>query len=366
MPRKAAEVVNKVPTKVRVLYLAAAFVLASVTPATADEGVTFLGLDSDDAEDDAVAIAKSLEAELHARGDLATKQQSSSFTMLSAAARCPERPNVLCLKRLAKLIKVENFIWGLVRRNGTSIVVELHRFNHQPGPIYTQSLAKAASFNPKEAVSKLLGDDVNTSISITCAVSDGVVWIDEHARTIIRDSRANASVTANEPHTVEVRVAGKVVHRTTITPGGSGATWSCAGGGVGAEGGSVPSATTRMSSRRVAGYSLLGAGGLAAAVATIFTVKYVGNLSALDEARAPLPKTATDVCSPKLGTSAKVACSELQAADTSRAAAITAGIIGAALLGAGLYFTFSSESEGATITPSVSKETVGATVTLNF
>ncbi len=366
MPRNATEVVIKVARTFRVLSYAGALLLATPSYAFAEESITLLGVDSEDAEEEATVITQSLQKALEERGALAPKT-SSSFTTLSALARCPPRPDVPCLKRISKLIKLEAFIWGLVRKDDAGIAVELHRFDGEGGPIDVQKIKQAAAFNAKEAAAKLLGDHANATINITCPVDDDVVWIDEHARTVIRKGRASTTVTANESHALEVRRAGKVVHKATVTPQPPATSWSCPETASESIAGPAPAASSRTSSGRIAGYTMIGASALAATVATIFAVKYAKNVSATDEARAYIPRSITDVCAATMaGPRAEVACSEYQAANASRAAAITAGFIGVAFLSAGLYFSFRNESTQTTITPSVSKDQVGASFTVNF
>jgi hypothetical protein len=89
--------------------------------------VHILEVDSDDADDQAEALTGALRSHLRASPGWNLIETTQSLSMLTAALRCPRRPDAACLARIGDRLKADRFIWGLMNRGPRhQVVVELH------------------------------------------------------------------------------------------------------------------------------------------------------------------------------------------------------------------------------------------------
>src|ERR1700723_946621 len=71
-----------------------------------------LEIDSDDADDQAEALTGALRSRVRSAQGWSLPETSQSLRMLTAALRCPVRPDAPCLQRIGDHLKTDRFVWG--------------------------------------------------------------------------------------------------------------------------------------------------------------------------------------------------------------------------------------------------------------
>jgi hypothetical protein len=86
-----------------------------------------LEIDSDDADDQAEALTGALRSRVRSSPAWALPETTHTLRMLTAALRCPPRPDPACLQRIGDQIKSDRFAWGtLSKSGGRQVTVEMH------------------------------------------------------------------------------------------------------------------------------------------------------------------------------------------------------------------------------------------------
>ncbi len=86
--------------------------------ASKPEDLQVLEIDSDDADDEAEALTGALRSRVRSTPGWALPETPQSLRMLSAALRCPKRPDPACLQHIGDHLKADRFVWGTVSKTG--------------------------------------------------------------------------------------------------------------------------------------------------------------------------------------------------------------------------------------------------------
>lgn len=125
----------------RWLLLSASSVLGSVAPSAhaqqpprsgaavqaASRSVVFLTLESDDAEDQAEALSGAFRSRVRTAPKWTLNESATSLSLLTAALKCPAKPDPACLQKIGDQVKVDHFFWGVMTKTPPNQVsAEVH------------------------------------------------------------------------------------------------------------------------------------------------------------------------------------------------------------------------------------------------
>src|SRR5579863_7411026 len=82
------------------------------TPNPSAAPVYVLTLSTDDADDQADALTQALRARIRQARGWSIVETPQSFETLAIALKCPPKPDVACLQRIADQLHADHFIWG--------------------------------------------------------------------------------------------------------------------------------------------------------------------------------------------------------------------------------------------------------------
>ncbi|WP_394825148.1 hypothetical protein [Pendulispora albinea] len=106
---------------------------ASPTPTTttlapaAQRTVHVLGLDSDNADDQVEPLTQALRARVRATSSWQLGSVTTSLSMVTAALKCPQRPDAECTQRMGDEFKADRVMYGWINKSGAhEITAELH------------------------------------------------------------------------------------------------------------------------------------------------------------------------------------------------------------------------------------------------
>ena len=78
--------------------------------------VHVLGIDSDDAEDQADALTGALRSRVRSAPGWSLQETQHALGMLTAALRCPQKPDAACLQRIGDQLHTDRFVWGVMSK----------------------------------------------------------------------------------------------------------------------------------------------------------------------------------------------------------------------------------------------------------
>jgi len=335
---------------VAALVAAARPAAAEGPPASAPGGAGYvLTLDSRDSERQALSLSAAIR--LRAQGlpgwDSATREVS--LEMMSAAFRCPPRPDPACLDRIGDALKADRFMWGLVRRSSSrQVTAEVHLWERgHPDAVvaeaYGDHLVDPNDFVLRRLagriVDRLTGRPVAGVITVRAPAEAGTkpdpdVAIDGAPAGTLVQGQAVIEVRPGR-HAIEVNAGTRSVGRQEmdVEPGVDRVV-SFGGGGDAA----VEGRSSRGSTRAIIGWGMIGLGAVAAVVGTVEALRFVSLRSENTDDHERL--RADDFCDPSRphgGTAAELsaACDRLHDASHARTIEIVSYGAGAVLLGGG-------------------------------
>jgi len=110
-------------------------VTAAPTPApapapanvSAARTIQVLGFDSDNADDQVEALTTALRTRLRAMSNWSLGGVSTSLSMVTAALKCPQRPDTACTQRMGDEFKTDRVMYGWVNRTSPrEVTAEVH------------------------------------------------------------------------------------------------------------------------------------------------------------------------------------------------------------------------------------------------
>jgi hypothetical protein len=304
-----------------------------------------LGIDSDDAEDQADALTGALRSRVRVAPGLTLQETQHSLAMLTAALRCPPKPDAACLQKIGDQLHAERFVWGYVAKApGNQVTADIHLWTRGKADAsvketYSDNLHDQNDETLRRIATRMLERLTGTtatsgSITVHAGSADGTVWVDGQKKRALE--RGSATVDASiGSHTVEVRAKGfAVAHEQVMVNAGEDASVTLH---------LVPEAATEGTTaeaphhgvrpRTVLEIGLIGAGVAAGIVAGIEGFQFLQAKNDLDDARANVPSSVADVCSAPANDQASAnACKKFNSAKDARTGSIVAGFVGAALV----------------------------------
>lgn len=343
--------------------VALALLLAVVTlivgrPARADApgahtvAVAVLALDSEDAEEQADALTGGLRSRIRNAPGWSLVETTQSLGMLTAALRCPARPNADCQQKIAEQIKVERYLWGFVQKGPQQgqVTAEIHFYQrNKPDTVIKESYADNLK-DPQDdkglgkiaqRVLERLGGSAMGTVVVKASGLEGEVIVDGEKHVPLAQGAARIDLGAGG-HSIEIASPGTPTTKRNILVTAGRETVVDVGEPQGAQPQPQPEAPSKPfpTMKLLAGVAVVA--GIALEVVTVLEYgKYKDALDAGDRDKASVPAGQAP-CQDAV--QFKQFCDDdNNAKDHSRLAIIT-GIGGAVLIGGGVALWFIDSS----------------------
>ncbi len=201
--------------------------------ASRPQSLHVLEIDSDDADEQAEALTGALRSRARSATGWVLLDTTQSLSMLTAALRCPPRPDAACLQRIGDQLKTDKFIWGVISKaGGHQVTADVHLWARGK---QDQSVKETYSDNLKDqnddTLRKIAGrffDRLTGGPAATLVVhvasagapgapwtGDGVVIADGNQRVPL-DHGVATLLTSGGPHVLEVQATGFVAARQNV------------------------------------------------------------------------------------------------------------------------------------------------------
>jgi hypothetical protein len=324
--------------------------------------VHVLGIDSDDAEDQADALTGAIRSRVRSAPGWSLQETQHALGMLTAALRCPQKPDAACLQRIGDQLHTDRFVWGVMSKApGSQVTAEVHLWargkpDSSTRETYTDNLQDQNDESLRKIASRILekitGAGTNGTITVHAGDSEGVVWINGQKNRALEHGAATIELAPGR-YDVELRAQGYATAKQEMVNVIAGQDASVALRLVPIAAPSEPaSAEQKVNVRRVAGWSLIGLGVVAEIVAGVEGIEFISAKNDLDTARQNVSSSIPDVCADSVAfnSSATTACNKYNAAANDRLVGAVLGVAGIVPLavGAALLLTDTSrESSGA-------------------
>jgi len=347
--------------------------------------VHVLSIDSDDAEDQADALSGAIRSRVRLAPGWSLQETSHSLSMLTAALRCPQKPDTPCLQRIGDQIHTDRFIWGTMSKgpNG-QVIADLHLWSRgKPDTSVRETYSENLKDQNDETLRKiaahildrLTGTSSNGTLTVHAGEGAGQVLVNGQRKATLEKGAATMELPAGS-YAVEVRAPGFVAAKQQVTVTGGTDTPLALKLVPEKEQPEVAADTGKPTNvRKIVGWSAVGLGAAFAVVGVIEGVRFLGIKDDLNSDRAHVDKSVSDVCAPEQAGNpfAASACNHFHDARTARTLGLLFGGIGAALAVTGVVLlvtdhpTESAPAESALkVTPYASPLGGGVDVQLAF
>lgn len=304
-----------------------------------------LGIDSDDAEDQADALTGALRSRIRVAPGLTLLETQHSLAMLTAALRCPPKPDPSCLQKIGDQLHAERFVWGYVAKApGNQVTADIHLWTRgKPDTsvreTYSDNLHDQNDETLRRIATRILEHLTGTTatagtITVHAGNVEGAVWVDGQKKRALEHGVATVDAPLGS-HAVEVRAKGfAVAHEQVMVNAGEDANVTMHLVPEAATEGTTAEAPHRgIRPRTVLEIGLIGAGVAAGIVAGVEGFQFLQAKNDLDDARASVPSSVSDVCSAPANDQASAnACKKYNSAKDARTGSIVAGFVSAALV----------------------------------
>jgi len=347
---------------------------ATAPAAAGQQTIAVLGIDSDDVQDQADALADALKARARQAPGWQLMEKSPSLGSLTVSLKCSPKPDAACQQRIAESLKSDRYVWGVMTKagGGGQVNVELHLFRRgKPDFViretYSDSLKDQNDEKLRGLARRLFEELTGTSaghVTVRAGTGGGEVIVDGSRHVPLVNGKVTIDL-ASGPHSLEVLVPGST-RRVKQVDVQNGAELQL-DVELDATAGPPPAASTPFPTRTVVGGSMVAVGAGLAVVSVVFGAKWIGlkgdesSLKAELEASKASASGADDAYKGgdpclvpdklvKGGTlvpnTARSYCDKDSAAVTSSALAIGFGAGALVVGGIGVYLLASKSSEG--------------------
>lgn len=202
---------------------------ASSPSSSSSSSVTVLGVDAEDLDDQADALTGALRARVRAVAQVGIGDTTSTLALVTAALKCPSKPDEKCLARMGQQLKTDRIVYGWMSRaqKGT-VTAEVHLWTRgKPLVTATATYSDGLRDTNDEALrrvagrlaDKLFGIEPAGALTIHAGDREGEIRIDGADSGMLDRGRAVLEVRPGM-HTVEVRVPGyeAAVARVDVRP----------------------------------------------------------------------------------------------------------------------------------------------------
>jgi hypothetical protein len=307
--------------------------------------VHVLGIDSEDAEDQADALTGALRSRVRSAAGWTLQETQHSLGMLTAALRCPQKPDAACAARIGDQLHTDRFVWGVMSKApGNQVSAEVHLWQRgkpdaSTKETYSDNLKDGNDETLRKIASRifdrLTGGASTGTVTIHAGEADGQVLVNGQRKGLLEHGAATMEL-APGAYDVELRAPGfqPLVQHVTVTPGQETpltvkltpeptSTPDTEGGGGG-------------NGRKIAAWAAIGVGGVALAIGAVEGLHFLSARSDLDADRNKIDKSVTDVCAVQGDPNAADACSKLNDAKSARTTGVVAGAVGVVGVTAGV------------------------------
>lgn len=255
----------------------------AANPASA-QTIAVLGIDSDEAQDQADALSDALKSRARQAPGWTLMEKSPSLGSLTVQLKCPAKPDANCQQKIADTLKSDRYVWGVMSKagGGGQVNVELHLFRRgKPDFViretYSDSLKDKNDEKLRGLARRLFEELTGTSaghVIVRAGNGDGEVIVDGSRRVRLENGRATIEL-ASGTHTLEVLPAGSTrrTKQVTVQNGGESVLDIELDAGAG-QGPGEPSKP--FPTRTVVGGSLVVVGTALAVTSVVFGVKWIG------------------------------------------------------------------------------------------
>ena len=267
-----------------------------------------LGIDSDDAEDQADALTGALRSRVRGAPGWSLQETQHSLGMLTAALRCPQKPDAACLQRIGDQLHTDRFVWGVMSKApGNQVTAEVHLWARGKPDVgaketYSDNLEDQNDETLRKIAARILekisGSPTTGTMTVHAGDAEGVVWINGQKSRALEHGAATIDLAPGR-YDVELRAQGFETARQERVVVAAGQETNVPLKLVPAAAASTEQAPRGkpVDVRRVAGWSLIGLGVAAGIVAAVEGVEFLSAKNDLDAATARTSRAAiTDVC----------------------------------------------------------------------
>lgn len=191
---------------------------ASAQPAgSGSQTIAVLGIDSDDVQDQADALADALKDRARQAPGWTLQEKSPSLGSLTVSLKCSAKPDTTCQNRIADSIKSDKYVWGVMTKagGGGQVNVELHLYRRGKQDFviretYSDSYKKKDEPKLQGLARRLFEELTGTSagkLTVVAGSGGGEVIVDNQRHVPLAGGRATLDL-ASGPHTIDVVVPG--------------------------------------------------------------------------------------------------------------------------------------------------------------
>ncbi len=311
--------------------------------------VHVLGIDSDDAEDQADALTGALRSRVRSAPGWSLQETQHPLGMLTAALRCPPKPDASCLQRIGDQLHADRFVWGVMTKApGNQITAEIHLWSRgkpdaSTKETYSDNLKDQNDETLRRIAARILdkisGTVATGTVSVHAGDADGFVWVDGQKKRALDHGAATIDL-APGSYQVEVRSQGFAPARqdgVVVAAGQDTSVPLKLSPAEAATAASTAPAGSGPNVRRIVGWSLIGVGAVAGIVAGVEAANFLSAKSDLDTDRQQVPSSVNDVCATNVfSAAATAACSKFNDAKDARTIGVLMGSVGGVALAAGV------------------------------
>ncbi len=199
---------------------------AAGAPAAGQQTIAVLGIDSDDAQDEADALADALKERARQAPGWVLLENSPSLGALTVSLKCSAKPDLACQQRIAEAVKSDRYVWGVMAKagGGGQVNVELHLFRRGMKDFviretYSDKLKNKDDARLTGLARRLFEELTGTSaarVVVRAGTGGGEVIIDGARRVPVQNGTATIDVTSGA-HTVEIVVPGAARRTKQLT-----------------------------------------------------------------------------------------------------------------------------------------------------
>jgi hypothetical protein len=201
--------------------------------ASRPQSLHVLEIDSDDADEQAEALTGALRSRVRSAPGWVLLDTTQSLSMLTAALRCPPRPDAGCLQRIGDQLKTDRFVWGLLSKApGHQVTADVHLWmrgkpDQSVKETYSDNLKDQNDDTLRKIASRffdrLTGGPAGTVLVHLAAVGavgapwtgDGTIVVDDSLK-VPADHGSATVLLAGGPHVLEVQATGFTSSRQSV------------------------------------------------------------------------------------------------------------------------------------------------------
>jgi hypothetical protein len=181
-----------------------------------------LEIDSEDADEQAEALTGAMRSRVRSAPGWVLLDTTQSLSMLTAALRCPSRPDTACLQRIGDQLKADRFVWGIISKApGRQVTADIHLWTRgKPDQAIRESYSDNLKDQNDDTLRKIAGrffDRLTGGAAATMNVhvaSAGAPWVGEATlaaddnQKVPLDHGSAVIVLSGGPHVLEVHATG--------------------------------------------------------------------------------------------------------------------------------------------------------------